>query len=309
MTNAAPAVPGAGPLAAYSEALASIVETVGRSALAVPGRHRHGLASAVVWRPGIVVTAAHVFRHPPAAVSLVGPDGKIIEATLAGIDTPTDVAVFRVAEEGAAPAQLGDPSTLKAGSVVIAVGRSAGGDPTASYGIVNRSSGPWETWLGGQLDRMIRLDGGIYEGLSGAPVADASGAIIGIASSALSRSYGMVVPAATVNRVVDSLLSKGHVARAFLGVSAQPVPLGLGQEGVGLLVTGLVPGGPAQAAGLMVGDILVSVDGKPAASLHELRQGLADRVGQPVVIRLQRGGVATELALTVGQWPTERRGC
>ena len=81
-------------------------------------------------------------------------------------------------------------------------------DLTASYGIVNRTSGPWETWLGGQLDRLIRLDGGLYDGLSGGPVADATGHVIGIASAALSRSYGIVVPVGTVDRVVDALAGR-----------------------------------------------------------------------------------------------------
>ena len=157
-----------------------------------------------------------------------------------------------------------------------------------------------------QLDRLIRLDGGLHEGLSGAPVADAGGLVIGIATSALSRSYGMVVPASTVNRVVDALLTKGHVSRAFLGIGAQPVDVP-GEEQGGLLITGLVPGGPAQAAGMLVGDILVRVDGQPASSLQALRQALADKVGEAVKATVHRGGVPTELTLTVAQWPTEKR--
>lgn len=299
-------LPGS-PLAAYSDALASIVDTVGASTLCVPGRHGRALAAAVAWRPGIVVSVAHVFRRTPAALSLLGPNGAAVEATLAGIDSSTDLAVFRVAEAAAPPVALGDAAALKAGSFVIAVGRSSGGDLTASQGIVNRSGGAWETWLGGQLDRLIRLDGGLYDGLSGAPVADANGAVVGIATSALSRSYGMVVPASTVNRVVDALLTKGHVSRAFLGISAQPVDVPGEPDNTGLLITGLVPKGPAQAAGVLVGDIVVRVDGRPAASLQALRQALADKVGQAVPVNVLRGGTPTELSLTVAQWPTEKR--
>jgi serine protease Do len=306
-------LPPASPLAAFSDGVANIVEMVGASTLSLPGRHRRGLASAVVWRPGVVVTAAHVFRRNPAAISLLAGEGSSVEATLAGIDSPTDIAVFRVAEEAAPAADLGDPSALRAGSLAIAVGRSASGDLTASYGIVNRSSGPWQTWLGGQLDRMIRLDGGLYPGLSGGPVADAGGKVVGIATSALSRSHGMVVPATTVTRVVEALLAQGHVPRAFLGIGAQPVAVrsqeGGGADAAGLLITGLVAGGPAASAGMLVGDILVGVDGKPAASLHELRAGLADKVGQAVQATVHRGGVPAELKLDVGQWPTEKRRC
>lgn len=302
MTNAS-----SNPLAACSDALASLAASVGASTMCVPGRHGRALATAVMWRPGIAVTVAHVFRRTPAALSLVGADGAVADATLAGIDSSTDIAAFRVAETTAPVAALGDAAALKAGSLVVAVGRSSGGDITASHGIVNRSAGPWESWLGGQLDRLIRLDGGLHEGLSGAPVADAGGLVIGIATSALSRSYGMVVPASTVSRVVEALLTKGHVPRAFLGIGAQPVDV-QGESGTtGLLITGLVPGGPAQAAGMRVGDILVRVDGQPAASLQALRQALADKVGQAVTATVHRGGVPTELTLTVAQWPTEHR--
>lgn len=302
MSNAAPTP---NPLAAVSEALSSLAAAVGASTFCIPGRHGRALATAAVWRPGIAVTVAHVFRRTPAALSLIGPDGAVVEATLAGIDSSTDLAVFRVPEAAAPAVAHGDAATLKAGSLVMAVGRSSGGDVTASHGIVNRSAGPWETWLGGQLDRLVRLDGGLYEGLSGAPVADAGGTVVGIATSALSRSYGMVVPASTVSRVVEALLTKGHVSRAFLGISAQPVTV-QGEED-GLLITGLVPGGPAQAAGMRVGDILVRVDGQPATSLQALRQTLADKVGQAVTATVHRGSVPTELTLTVAQWPTEKR--
>ncbi len=302
------------PLQAHSNVLADIVEQVGASTLAVLGRH-HSVASAVVWRAGLVVTAAHVFRRTPAAVSLVGSEGKTFAATLVGIDSSTDIALFRFADEAAAGAPpsiaAGDASAVKAGHFAIAVGRSGEGDPIASAGLVNRAAGPWQTWLGGHVDRLIRLDGGVYDGLSGAAVADAAGAVIGIATAALSRSYGIVVPSSTVDRVVDALLSHGHVARPWLGIGAQPVPLpasaaaSAGQTG--LLVTSLASGGPAERAGVLVGDIVVGAGSGSAGDLHELRQALAAHVGQDAKLSLLRGGVATELTVQVGEWPGARR--
>ena len=306
------------PLIALSHSLAAVVDSVGRSTVAVRGR-RHGVASGVVWRPGVLVTAAHVFRGTPAAASLVGDGGQGLDAALIGIDSTTDIAVFRLPDDSIPAAQIGDASGLTAGHLAIAVGRGSGGDLTASYGLVNRTGPAWQTWLGGHLDRLIRLDGGVYEGLSGGPVADASGSVIGIATSALSRTYGIVVPASTVSRVVDALLTKGRVARAFLGIGAQPVPLsrtagepggaaaGEGEPAFGLLVTSLASGGPADKAGILVGDILVSVAGRRVSSLHDLRSALADRVGQQVRVELRRGGAPSELSLTVGEWPAERR--
>ncbi len=300
----------ANPLQAHSELLAAIVEQVGASTLAVLGRH-HSIASAVVWRPGLVVTAAHVFRRTPAAVSLVASGGETLAAALVGIDSSTDIALFRIADEAAAgaPAAIaaGDASAVKAGHFAIAVGRSGEGDAIASAGLVNRAAGPWQTWLGGHVDRLIRLDGGVYDGLSGAAVADAGGAVIGIATAALSRSYGIVVPASTVDRVVDALLAHGHVARPWLGIGAQPVPLPAAAGRSGLLVTSLASAGPAERAGMLVGDIVVSAGDGSTGNLHELRQALAAHVGKPAKLSLLRGGVATELTVQVGEWPGARR--
>jgi serine protease Do len=295
-------------LAGHSQALAAIVERIGASTLAVRGR-RHAVASAVVWREGIVVTAAHVFRRTPAAATLVGADGKSIEATLVGIDSSTDLAVFRLVGASALPAvAIGDAASVRAGHFAIAVGRSGEGDAIASAGLVNRASGPWQTWLGGAVDRLIRLDGGVYEGLSGAPVADAAGAVIGIATSALSRHYGIVVPASTVSRVVDALLASGHVARPWLGIGAQPVPLPADSgAGTGLLISALVPGGPAERAGLLIGDIVVKVAGQPASDLPALRAALASSVGQQATLAILRGGAARDLQIQVGERPAERR--
>jgi S1-C subfamily serine protease len=311
----------ADPLCAHSNRIAEIVARVGASTVAVIGR-RHALASAVAWRPGLVVTAAHVFRRTPAAVTLVGAEGRSHAATLVGIDSATDLALFRLADENAIPpAALGDAAGLQAGHVAIAVGRSGEGDTIASAGLVNRAGGPWQTWLGGPIDRLIRLDGGIYDGLSGAPVADATGAVIGTATSALSRSYGIVVPAATVSRVVDTLLAHGRVGRAWLGIGAQPVPLpdasaaSAGDAASaaplagksGLLVTSLAAGGPAERAGVLIGDIIVRAAGNAAANLGDLRHALAEHVGQDVTLAVIRGGAPLDLQAQVGEWPGERR--
>jgi serine protease Do len=303
----------ADPLRSHSDRMAAIVEEVGAATVAVLGR-RHVLASGVVWRPGLVVTAAHVFRRTPAAATLVAPGGKTLAATLVGIDSATDLALFRVAEEGApAPLALGDAASLRAGHTAIVVGRSGEGDAIASAGIVNRVGGAWQTWLGGSIDRLIRLDGGIYDGLSGAAVADASGALVGVATAALSRSYGIVVPASTVERVVDALLANGRVARPWLGIGAQAVPLAeaggaadaAGQSG--LLVTSLAAGGPAERAGVRIGDVIVRAAEGAAANLRELRQALAAHVGRSVTLAVLRGGAPLDLRAEVGEWPGERR--
>jgi len=306
-----------GALQALSESVAATVGRIERSTVAVRGRRRHALGSGVVWKPGVLVTAAHIFGRAPAAASIVtAPDGAI-DVTLVGTDAPTDLAVFRLPGTELPAASLAEAADVRAGQLALLVGRSEEGEVTASLTMVNRTSGAWQTWLGGRLDRLIRLDGGVHEGLSGSTVANASGAVFGMATSALSRSYGIVVPESTVSRVVEELLAKGHVARAFLGVSAQPVAVagtpgqvpGEGEVSSGLLITSLQPGGPAAQAGVLVGDIVVDVEQHRAQSLHDLRHSLADNIGKTVRVSLIRGGLPAQVSVTVGQWPTEARVC
>jgi serine protease Do len=300
------------PLAALSNHLAALAATTARSTVAIDTGPRHAGASGVVWRPGLVVTTAHAFRRLPDRIDLRAEDGAELSATAVGADPSTDLAVFRIAEGSPEPAAIGDAAGVRSGHIVLAVGRSSSGQVMASYGMVLSAGGPWQSWLGGSLDHAIRLDGGLHEGMPGGPVVDAHGAVIGIGSTALSRSQAMVVPSATVSRVVDALLASGHVARAYLGIAAQPVALAgetEGDDATGLLITSLAKGGPAEAGGMIVGDILREADGHRAGSLRELRQALATRVGESVKLAVLRGGQPAEVAITVGQWPQRASRC
>ena len=290
------------PLQALSEALASAVETVAASTVAVRGRGRHALGSGVVWRPGILVTAAHVFGRAPAIASVIAAQQGAADLALVGVDAPTDLAVFRLPDEQMPAVETSSSASARAGQLAVLVGRSQGAEATASLSVIHRVSGPWQTWLGGRIDRLIRLDAGLRDGQSGGPVADAAGKVFGMATSALSRTTGIVIPDSTISRVVDELLARGHVARAFLGISAQPAE-------AGLLVTAMLPGGPAAQAGLLVGDILVDVGEHRAVSMSELRDALAGNIGKSVRVSLIRGGAPAEVDVTVGQWPAEARAC
>jgi len=316
MTHA-PSNASLAPLQALSESIASTVDHIAKFTVSVRGRGRHALGSGVVWRQGILVTAAHIFGRAPAAASIIGAQGQRSDVTLVGTDAPTDLALFRLPAGDLPAAELADAAALRPGALAVLVGRSQDGDLSSSLVMINRASGPWQTWMGGQLDRLIRLDAGVHDGLSGGPVANAAGGVVGIATSALSRTYGAVIPASTISRVVDELLAKGHVARAFLGISAQPVPVSQvpggtvqdGPPGSGLLITSLLAGGPAAQAGVLVGDILMNVADHRAASLPDLRHTLAAHIGKSVRVSLIRGGLPAEVAVTVGQWPTEARAC
>src|SRR5215831_16515365 len=236
-------------LAALSQELAAAVDRAGRAVTAVHARPRFA-SSGVFWRPGGIVTAEHTIRREEE-ITVTLPDGTSAAATLAGSDPGTDLSVLRV--EGA-----GKPAGAAAGAVVpghlaLAIGRSPDSGVNATMGIISAVSGEWRTWRGGRLDQYIRLDLTLYPGSSGGLVINTAGEVIGIATSALSRIAGLAIPAASINRVVDEILARGHVSRGYLGVGLQPVELPDHQKG--LIVVSLEPNGPAAKAGVLIGDI------------------------------------------------------
>jgi len=306
--------------AALSPDLPEAVARVARSVLAVVAPHRSAGAGAV-WRDGHVVAAAHrVWRAQRVQVLL--PDGESATAAVKGIDAATDLALLALEGVDAAPAasppaldRAGDDAGRRAGEFVFAVARDGSGLAHASFGHVGAASGPWRTWRGGLVDRLIRLDGGLYPGFSGAPVADAGGRAIGIATSALTRVHGVVLPWTTVDRVLEQLQSHGRVVQNYLGLVAQAVrlsdaqaaPLGVA-PGAALLVTGVADDGPAAAAGLLVGDVLVAVGGARVESIDDLRDALgSQRAGAELALVVGRGGQRKELTVQVGERPP--RGC
>ena len=285
--------------------LGALPRAVERLAPAVVGLSlRRGAASGVVWSPGVVVTAASaVWRARQLQVVLA--DGEPVSGTLRGVDPSTDLAAISFDAGSAKPAERAVDAQPLVGDFVFAVGREPSGRVQASFGHVGAAGGAWRTWRGGHVDRLIRLDGGLYPGLAGAPVADASGAVIGIASPALSRYHGVVLPVATVDRVLLALLAHGRVRQGYLGVAALPVRATLdGVATEGLLVSSVADDGPAARAGLLVGDVIFSAAGQPVASIDALRERLsAEQVGAPLQLRVARGGQSIGLMLHVAERP------
>jgi S1-C subfamily serine protease len=263
---------------------------------------RRSAASGVVWRPGVVVTAASALPRAQR-VPLVLPSGEQVTGEVRGIDGSTDLAAITF--EGEVPAaERATDAAPRVGDFVFAVGREASGRVTASFGHVGAAGGEWRTWRGGRVERLIRLDGGLYPGLAGAPVADANGQVLGVASPALSRLHGVVLPVATVERVLTALLTHGHVPRGYLGIAAQPVRVAVdGGSSEGLLISSVADDGPAAAAGLMVGDVIVAAGGQPVASIEALREVLGAQIGARLILKVARGGQPVELTLDVAERP------
>lgn len=288
-------------------------DAVARVAEAVVGLglRRRGAASGVLWAPGRVVTTACTLGGV-SRVQVVPADGEPRVGEVRGVDPGTDLAVIAVEVDAAPVADRRDAATVRVGDAVFAAGRDASGGVHASFGHLGAVGGAWRTWRGASVERWVRLDGGLYPGLAGAAVADATGRTIGIASPALSRHHGVVLPAASVDRVVEALWTRGRIVRGWLGVAVQPVARSAvapdaGQGGA-LLVTGLGDGSPAASAGLRVGDAIVAAGERPVADLRALRDALEGlEAGAPVRLSLLRGGVPLSVDVAVGERPSASR--
>jgi S1-C subfamily serine protease len=301
----------AGILAALSDDLAGAVERAARSTVAIHARRRIP-SSGTAWRPGVIVAASHTIAREDE-ISLTLPDGRTAPATLAGRDETTDLAVLRT-EAALTPVERADAGALRIGNLVLAVGRP-GQSVTASLGVLSAVGAEWRTWQGGRIDRFLRLDLSIYDGFSGGPLVEAGGRALGLNTSGLARGMALTIPGSTVDHVADQILSGGRLTRGYLGLASQPVrlPEGLRQglnlgSDFGLVIVNVEPDGPADRAGVLLGDILVALDGAPVSEPADVLAALGpDRVGRPIAARLLRAGQPTEVTITVGSRPAGRR--
>ena len=281
-----------------SQSIADTIAAVQESIVTVHGGGR-STSSGVVWRPGVIVTVRHGLRRSDALRAAF--NGEALPAKLAGSDAGTDLAVLRL--DGGKPATTA--GSAHTGEVVLAVGRSGLGDISASAGIVARVGSAWRTWRGGQMDRLIRPDVRLYVGQSGSALVNGKREVIGINSDALARNAVITIPASTIDRVVDAILERGHVPRPYLGAAMQAVPVPEASRPVfatdvdeALLVLHVEPNAPAAAAGILVGDLLLSINGAQANSVHQVQHQLAGlKVGDPVAVAVIRGGVRIDLTV------------
>ena len=299
-------------LESLSNELAKLVEEFQSDVVAVHARS-HYPSSGVHWRPGIIVTADHTVRREED-IRVTLPTGKTVNATLAGRDSGTDIALLKAEGLGSPATQRGDGSPAPPcgiGELALVLGRSPDSGPNASLGIISALSGPWRTWRGGRLDHYIRLDATLFPNSSGGAVVDCRGRILGIATSGLSRIAGLAIPASSINRVSDVLLEKGYLPRGYFGIGVQPVALpealrtslSLPNKS-GIMVVSVEPGGPADRAVVLLGDVLVSLE---AASLEQIEdlQSISDSgvIGKGLNAKLIRAGSLREVTVTVGERP------
>lgn len=293
-------------LTALSESMAAAVEKAGAATVLVSGRRRMP-ASGIAYAADLILTADHVLeRDDDIPVGL--PDGSQVTGKLAGRDPGSDLAVLRLARPAAAVAEAA-LQEARIGQLVLALGRPSQDGIQASLGVISAVGGPVRTGRGGLLERYLRTDAIPYPGFSGGPLVDTAGRVVGVNTSGLARGASLAIPAGLAWQVAANLAQYGSVKRGYLGVRSQPVPIQVAQQkalgreqATGLLLVGVEDGSPAEAGGLLVGDIVVGLADQAVGDPDELLARLTGAaVGQPAPVEILRGGQPRTVTVTIGE--------
>jgi S1-C subfamily serine protease len=280
-----------------SAALARLVEITAPGIVTVQSDRSR--SSGFFWRPGLIVTADEALSEE-GEITITPPGGGPMPAQLVGRDHTTDVALLRVDRSDVLPLQLESPP-VAVGALAIAVGAEDGA-PTAAFGVVSRSAGPWYSLRGGEIDARIELDLRMRRSAEGGLAIHATGRAIGMTVFGPHRRV-LVIPSATIQRVAARLEKYGHIPRGYLGLGFQLVAIESGGRGV--MVMNVDPQGPGAKAGVHQGDIIVSWNGEPIRHVRSLLRALGpDSVGQTVTLGLRRGGETKDVQLTIGARPS-----
>ena len=292
-------------LSAISDGFAALVEAAAPSVVQVQGGRRS--ASGVVFAEDAILTTVRALAREEW-LRVRRHDGETLDAELAGWDPATRIAVLRVNGLGVTPAQ---PSAIqpRVGHLAIAMARSWSNAVTASAGIIAVIGGPLATGRRRSIEQVLRTTAPMHDGFAGGAFVDTSGRVAGITTAGAIRGLGVVIPAPIAWRAASDVQAHGTPRRGYFGIAGQPVELSERQRGGGprdrgLLVVAVTAGGPADAAGVLLGDVLIEVDGRPVSAPEELLDLLsADRIGRTARATVLRGGASQELTITVAERP------
>ncbi len=294
------------PLETFSDQMAAAVARAAASTVLVSARPRIP-ASGIAVSADTVLTASHVVEREEE-IRVLLPDGSETTATLAGRDPGSDLALLKLAQPSAAPAEVAGQDA-RVGQLVFALGRPDTGGIQASLGIVSALGGPLRTGRASLLEQYLRTDTIPYPGFSGGPLVDVSGRVLGINTSGFTPGTLLTIPAALAWRVAETLQTKGRVPRGYLGVRTQVISLpanlqaALGREqDRALMLVGVESGSAAERSGLIVGDILAGIAGSPLRDHDALAARLLQAgVGQALALEVLRGGQLQHLNVEVGE--------
>lgn len=289
-----------------SNQMADAVARITPSLVLVDGRDRQP-ASGLIYAQDLVVTADHVLeRENNVTVQTI--DKRTLPAQFVGRDQTSDLAVLRVAGLGqASQAAPTIEDEARVGQLVMAVGFAPNEGPMASSGVVSSIGGPLRAGNGAVLERYIRTDAIAYPGFSGGALIDMQGAVVGILTTGLVNNVALAIPMNIAKNIADTLVKQGHIKRGYLGISSQFVQLpptqraGLSRD-YGLLIVKVDDNSPAQKGGILVGDILITLDGHDIRDSEDLQLLLSgDRIGKTLPANVIRGNAVQTLQITVGE--------
>ncbi len=304
---------------AYSEAVSSVVDTVGPAVVRVDTRSREpqagrgGTGSGVIISPdGLTLTNAHVVNGA-RDIRLSDTEGRTTQARLLGIDPDTDLALLRADDDRSLPfAPLGDSKLLRRGHLAIAIGNPLGFESTVTAGVISALGRSLRATTGRMIEDVIQTDAALNPGNSGGPLVSSRGEVIGINTAVIMGAQGIcfAVASNTANHVLSEIIMHSRVRRAYIGVAAQTLPVprrhaiaaGIDNR-FGAMLSAVDQAGPAAAAGLLSHDIVVSLDGVPVTGVDDLVRLLdGSRIGKRIVIDVLRLGRLRRFELT----PSER---
>jgi S1-C subfamily serine protease len=292
-------------LTELSTQFADAVATAAPAVVQVQGRRRP--ASGLVFADDVVITTMRAIGREDG-LQVRRHDGRTLDAELAAWDPATSLALLRVTGLDQAPATL-SATAPRVGHLALAIARSWSNAVTASSGIVSVIGGPLRTSHRRAIEEVIRTTAPMHEGFSGGAFVDTSGNLIGMTTAAAIRGLGVVIPASIVWQTAATLLEHGSSKRGYLGIVGQAVALPPSQARAAgrdsaLLVAGVSADSPAARGGVLVGDVLLAIDGIAIGTPEELLARLGgDRIGQPAALRLLRGGAIAEVVVTIGERP------
>jgi S1-C subfamily serine protease len=299
-------------LSSFSSEISAIATKASASVVTVHGSGRSRRSpSGIVWRPGLVVTTDSTLQRDED-LQIMLPDGSKVPATLKGRDGSTDLALL-ACDTGKAPAIAFGETGARLGELVLTIGRTAHTGPIVTMGIVSGVSGEWQTWQGGKLEEFVRLDASVYPTSLGGAVFNSEGAALGIVSGGLSRSSMLVITRKTVDRVAEALATKGRIARGYIGIGLQTVAipqalkkqLDITQDS-GIMALSVEENGPAAKAGIMMGDVLVSIGNHPITGAEALHAVLdPSSVGKQFRVVILRGAARHQADVTIGERPAK----
>jgi S1-C subfamily serine protease len=289
-------------LDAYSRTVSEVAERIGPAVVGLHGTRdgrRNGSGSGVVVAPdGLILTNSHVVDGG-TRMALTTSDGRTLNARVVGDDPDTDLALVRVEENVTLPAaHLGDSKTLKRGHVVVAIGNPLGFESTVTAGVVSALGRSLRARSGRLIDDVIQTDAALNPGNSGGPLVNSRGEVVGVNTAIILGTQGIcfAIASNTAKFVLGELVRHGRVRRAFIGIAAAHSPLprrlrhhhGIAQES-GVMISNVDRAGPAAQAGLMMGDIIIGLDGQPVTAADDLIRLLtADKIGRDVTLDVLR---------------------